>query len=120
MTNGKTSRREMLRMTAGAAVAITLRPSTVFADATPFSSPSKRPAIQDRKFRSAAVQAYLTSVSSRIGDHELAWLFENCYPNTLDTTVEFGTFEGKPDTAVITGDIPAMWLRDSSAQVWPY
>ncbi|WP_433983777.1 glycoside hydrolase family 125 protein [Tunturiibacter empetritectus] len=120
MTNGKTSRREMLRMTAGAAVAITLRPSTVFAGATPFSSPSKRPALQDRKFQSTAVEAYLTNISSKIGDPELAWLFENCYPNTLDTTVEFGTFEGKPDTAVITGDIPAMWLRDSSAQVWPY
>lgn len=110
----------MLRMTARAAVAVTLRPSTVFAVATPFSSPSKRPAIQDRRFHSAAVEEYLKSVSSKIGDPELAWLFENCYPNTLDTTVEFGTFEGKPDTAVITGDIPAMWLRDSSAQVWPY
>jgi hypothetical protein len=55
-----------------------------------------------------------------MADPELAWIFENCYPNTLDTTVEFGSFEGKPDTAVTTGDIPAMWLRDSSAQVWPY
>jgi len=50
----------------------------------------------------------------------LAWLFENCYPNTLDTTANFSLKDGKPDTFVITGDINAMWLRDSSAQVWPY
>lgn len=47
-------------------------------------------------------------------------MFENCFPNTLDTTVDFGTMNGRPDTYVITGDIDAMWLRDSSAQVWPY
>ena len=58
--------------------------------------------------------------SARIGDPLLQRLFTNCYPNTLDTTVFPGEFEGKPDTAVITGDIPAVWLRDSSAQVWPY
>jgi uncharacterized protein len=120
MTNGKTNRREILRITAGAALAGALEPSKIFARSAPLSFTSKRPPVQDRKFHSAAVEAYLTSVSSRIGDPELAWLFENCYPNTLDTTVEFGTFEGKPDTAVITGDIAAMWLRDSSAQVWPY
>ena len=34
--------------------------------------------------------------------------------------MDFGTVEGKPDTFVITGDIEAMWLRDSTAQVWPY
>ncbi len=47
-------------------------------------------------------------------------MFENCFPNTLDTTVEFEMINGQPDTYVITGDIDAMWLRDSSAQVWPY
>ncbi|WP_235011323.1 glycoside hydrolase family 125 protein [Bryocella elongata] len=84
------------------------------------SYPSKRPSQADRKFSSPAVEAFLDRVSARIPDPELAWIFRNCYPNTLDTTVQPGTFEGKPDTAVLTGDIAAMWLRDSSAQVWPY
>jgi meiotically up-regulated gene 157 (Mug157) protein len=79
-----------------------------------------RPALADRKFRSAAVEEQIVAVGKKIADPELARIFTNCYPNTLDTTVEPGTFEGKPDTAVITGDIAAMWLRDSSAQVWPY
>ena len=50
----------------------------------------------------------------------MAWIFENCYPNTLDTTVNHYQKNGKPYTYVITGDIDAMWLRDSSAQVFPY
>ena len=51
----------------------------------------------------------------------LRWMFSNCYPNTLDTTVHpMETADGQPDTYVYTGDIPAMWLRDSGAQVWPY
>jgi meiotically up-regulated gene 157 (Mug157) protein len=81
---------------------------------------SKRPRPADRKFRSATVDAYIDSTSRRISDPALAEMFANCLPNTLDTTVLPGEFEGKPDTAVLTGDIPAMWLRDSSAQVWPY
>ncbi|QMV20211.1 metal-independent alpha-mannosidase [Granulicella sp. 5B5] len=80
----------------------------------------RRPKVGDRKFRSAAVEAQIARVSAKTGDKEMARLFANCYPNTLDTTVEPGTWEGKPDTAVVTGDIAAMWLRDSSAQVWPY
>ena len=48
-------------------------------------------------------------------------MFRNCFPNTLDTTVHFGHDEdGSPRTFVYTGDIHAMWLRDSGAQVWPY
>ncbi len=55
-----------------------------------------------------------------IGDPELAWLFENCYPNTLDTTVRVSGDGTQLDTFIITGDIDAMWLRDSACQVWPY
>jgi meiotically up-regulated gene 157 (Mug157) protein len=73
-----------------------------------------------RKFKSAAVERTINQVQSSIGNRELAWMFGNCFPNTLDTTVDFGTVDGRPDTYVITGDIDAMWLRDSSAQVWPY
>ena len=81
---------------------------------------SKRPRPSDRKFRSAAVEAYILSVCQRIRDPLLSSIFTNCFPNTLDTTVQPGTFDGKADTAVLTGDIAAMWLRDSAAQVWPY
>lgn len=73
-----------------------------------------------RKFKSPAVEKLIAEVKNNIGNKEIAWLFENCFPNTLDTTVDFEIINGKPDTFVITGDIDAMWLRDSSAQVWPY
>ena len=81
---------------------------------------SRRPPRDRRKFVSEAVEATITRMKGAIADPELAWLFENCYPNTLDTTVRYRTTDGKPDTFVITGDIEAMWLRDSAAQVWPF
>src|SRR3546814_9462012 len=64
--------------------------------------------------------AYEMRISDWSSDVCSSDLFENCYPNTLDTTVQAGTLDGRPDTFVITGDIEAMWLRDSSAQVQPY
>jgi meiotically up-regulated gene 157 (Mug157) protein len=73
-----------------------------------------------RRFKSAAVERIIERVKTSIGNKELGWMFENCFPNTLDTTVDFEMIDGRPDTYVITGDIDAMWLRDSSAQVWPY
>jgi len=82
---------------------------------------SRRPAPMERRFRSAAVDALIETVAAQIADPELAALFENCAPNTLDTTVDFRfDDDGAPDTHVITGDIDAMWLRDSAAQVWPF
>ncbi len=88
--------------------------------AAPAGFPSRRPPVEKRKFTSDAVEAALRDVSKTMADPELAWLFENCFPNTLDTTVRTGTLDGKPDVFVVTGDIDAMWLRDSTAQVWPY
>lgn len=82
--------------------------------------PLRRPAAADRKFTSPAVEAEIARVSAAVGDAELAWLFANCFPNTLDTTAEVGLVDSKPDAFVITGDIPCLWLRDSSAQVQPY
>jgi meiotically up-regulated gene 157 (Mug157) protein len=81
---------------------------------------TRRPPKGERRFASRAVEAEIARVKAKIGDPELAWVFENCYPNTLDTTVFFGEVDGKPDTFVITGDIDAMWLRDSSAQLQTY
>ena len=78
---------------------------------------SQRPAQEDRLFVSEAVEAKIVEVTSLLTNERLAWMFANCYPNTLDTTVHPN---GEYDTFVYTGDIHAMWLRDSGAQVWPY
>src|ERR1051325_2482283 len=82
--------------------------------------PSHRPPKSQRKFTSRAVEETILRVRANISDPELAWMFENCYPNTLDTAVQTGVVDGNVDTFIITGDIDAMWLRDSSCQVWPY
>ncbi len=80
-----------------------------------------RPAQEDRLFHSPSVEAKIAEVSVKLTNPKLAWMFTNCYPNTLDTTVHYSESEdGTPDTFVYTGDIHAMWLRDSGAQVWPY
>lgn len=90
------------------------------ADAVKANFKSNRPAKKDRLFTSSAVESEIVRVKKLLTNPRLAWMFENCFPNTLDTTVRFTTVDGKPDTSVYTGDIHAMWLRDSGAQVYPY
>ncbi|MBT33029.1 MAG: metal-independent alpha-mannosidase [Thalassobius sp.] len=82
--------------------------------------PEVRVPKSERNFSSKSVEAAIKEFSNNVKNKELTWLFNNCFPNTLDTTVTHKIENGKPDTYVITGDIDAMWLRDSSAQVWPY
>ena len=80
-----------------------------------------RPAEADRLFRSEEVERQIKRVKSLITNPKLAWMFENCFPNTIATTVHYRKDDkGKNETFVYTGDIHAMWLRDSGAQVWPY
>lgn len=78
---------------------------------------SQRPAEADRLFVSEAVEAKIVEVTGLLENEKLAWMFANCFPNTLDTTIHPVS---EDDTFVYTGDIHAMWLRDSGAQVWPY
>ena len=120
-----TSRRNFIK-TGGFGLAALAVGNNVFAKvgaaASTGASPyvSKRPVLSERKFTSKAVEETIIRIKQQIEAPKLAWLFENCFPYTLDTTVKFSIQDGRPDTFVYTGDIPAMWLRDSGAQVWPY
>ncbi len=97
-----------------------IAPSFISASDFSVEYDTKRPEAGKRCFTSVEVEKLIKQVKAAMADKELAWLFENCFPNTLDTTVDFEYIDGEPDTFVITGDIDAMWLRDSTAQVWPY
>lgn len=79
-----------------------------------------RPPEDQRKFKSEAVEELIEEVKGGISDPSLRKTFENAFPNTLDTTVTYREVDGVPDTYIITGDIDAMWLRDSTAQVSHY
>ncbi|MDR1743119.1 MAG: glycoside hydrolase family 125 protein [Dysgonamonadaceae bacterium] len=119
-----TTRRDFIKKGGIGLAAIAINPSTVFSSTPSVEQKggyiSNRPPVADRHFTSKAVEETIRRIKPKIKDPKLAWMFENCFPNTLDTTVNYKKTNGKPDTFVITGDIDAMWLRDSSAQVWPY
>jgi uncharacterized protein len=65
-----------------------------------------------------SMERLIAQIEAQLHDRpKLARMFRLCFANTLQTTVR-----RLPDqtTFVITGDIPAMWLRDSTCQVRPY
>lgn len=64
------------------------------------------------------MEMWLEEIAEKTKAHP-SWgkVFERCYTDTLDKTI---TSLDDGTTFVLTGDIPAMWLRDSTAQVKPY
>lgn len=95
--------------------------------------PYSRPAPKCRTFNSTALENLLVRMKKVIKDPDLYRLFENAYPNTLDTTIKWRGYAQKTNATantttstdeelafVITGDINAMWLRDSASQIYSY
>ena len=81
--------------------------------------PNARPQPADRTFVSPAIDKLISELAPLLKTENLATMFSNCFPNTLDTTI-FAYTDSGPDSFVITGDIPAMWLRDSQNLLMPY
>lgn len=114
-----TARRQFIK-TAGIYSAGLLLSRNALLAAQTMEFTSNRPSADKRHFTSPAVEALIANIKAAVRNAEIGWMFENCFPNTLDTTVYFDNTGGVPDTYIITGDIDAMWMRDSTAQVWPY
>lgn len=70
----------------------------------PLGLPYMRPAPACRTFNSTVVEGIIEDMKSLIRDPDVARLFENTFPNTLDTTVKY--FNATENLAfIITGDI---------------
>ena len=65
------------------------------------------------------VQKFMNDITQKCGKNHADWAtnFTAAFANTLLTTVKK---QNDGTTFLLTGDIPAMWLRDSTAQVRPY
>ncbi|TVY76074.1 Meiotically up-regulated protein [Lachnellula suecica] len=97
--------------------------------------PYSRPDPECRTFQLPSLEELIKRMKGIIRDPDLFRLFENSYPNTLDTTIKWRGYANATDPVtkttlpevtdeelafVITGDIDAMWLRDSASQVYSY
>ncbi|QIW98952.1 hypothetical protein AMS68_004470 [Peltaster fructicola] len=105
-------------------------PHAPFSDG-PLNLPFQRPAEICRTFTSRWVETVIQDMNERMIDKDLARIFENAFPNTLDTTVRWHVTEeeaGKKTKSawegtqsfIVTGDINAEWLRDSTNQLAQY
>ncbi|KAF2129547.1 glycoside hydrolase family 125 protein [Dothidotthia symphoricarpi CBS 119687] len=112
-----------------------MRPHPPYSEG-PLELPFQRPAKYCRTFESPLVEKVIKDMNKKMVDKDLARIFENAFPNTLDTTVRWhvdGTVKHKPSkrywdpaawqgpqSFIVTGDINAEWLRDSTNQLAQY
>ena len=82
------------------------------------SAPSQTTPNNSKNPVPTSVTDFIADVTKKLGKDHSNWAvnFQTSFANTLETTVRR---QGK-ETFLLTGDIPAMWLRDSTAQVRPY
>lgn len=88
-----------------------------------YKLPFQRPAKECRTFKSQDVEDQIEQIKKSIKDPDLSRLFENTYPSTLDTAIRWhgrSNKTGEELTFLITGDIDAMWIRDSANQLQSY
>lgn len=111
-------RRSFIKKTA--ILAASLYSGSVFSSTPESPFPVVRKLAAQRRFQSKAVEQVIAEFSAKVKNKELVWLFNNCYPNTLDIAVNMHTNSDKPDTFVSAIEPDAMWLRDSTGQVWNY
>ena len=60
-----------------------------------------------------SVEEIIRMVNEQFHGDRIAQIFENCFRDTLDKTIK----KENGSSFVITGDIPAMWLRDSTCEM---
>ncbi len=80
------TRREIIKTTACALGGLTIgmgNPVHHFASERLIDFTSRRPALGERRFTSAAVEAKIREVKNSIADKELAWMFETVFPTRL-------------------------------------
>lgn len=80
--------------------------ANILAHLGPRKFPFQRPPSEHRTYVSPGVERIIEDLTSRMTDKDLARMFENCFPNTLDTTVSWiSTDPEYPQAFIIAGDM---------------